>query len=101
MRKITSFYYLNYPDNLPEDRLDAYSEVYIEIGNENSTTNVFEETFAFHVYTQRRVNSLIEKNRFAMLKAAIVVDRFEDSVIEAAIDTILENIEEYGIKVGA
>ena len=43
MRKITSFYYLNYPDDLPGDPIDAYSEIYVEIGDEGSTTDHFED----------------------------------------------------------
>lgn len=101
MKKITSIYYLNYPDKLPDDPRDAYSELYVEIGNENSTINNFEATFAFHVYTKHRVNSLIGKGGYAVFKSAIVVDSFEDSIIEKAIENILEDIEEYGLKVGS
>ena len=100
MRKITSFYYLNYPDDLPGDPIDAYSEIYVEIGDEGSTTDHFEETFALHVYTERRVKALIEKNGHVVLKSAIVVDRFEDNIIKNALYAILEDIEEYATQIG-
>jgi hypothetical protein len=101
MRKITSFYYLNYPDNLPSDPLDAYSETYVEIGDKRSALNDFEETFSIHVYTVRRIDNLVTKDGYAVLQSAIIVDRFEDQIIENALNKILENIEDYGIKVGS
>jgi hypothetical protein len=101
MRKITSFYYLNYPDNSPNDPLDAYSETYVEIGDERSELNDFEETFSVHVYTVRSLDNLVTKDGYAALKSAIIVDRFEDQTIENVLNKILENIEDYGTKVGS
>jgi hypothetical protein len=44
---------------------------------------------------------LVTKDGYAVLKSAIIVDRFEDQIIENALNKILENIEDYGTKVGS
>lgn len=100
MRKITSFYYLHYPDNLPNDPLDAYSEVYVEVGGEDGTINNFDETFALYVYTPKSLKRHVEEKGYVILKSVIIVDRFDDESIEKALKEILENIEEFGVKIG-
>lgn len=102
MKKIVSFYYLNYPDTLPDDPSNAYSEVYAEIGDENATGNQFDATFSFNVCTiEYARNTIINgENKFLSLPSLIIVERFEDDIIEKAIESILDDIEEYGRKIG-
>jgi len=100
MRKITSFYYLNYPDNQPNDPLDAFSEVYVEIGDEKSTINNFDETYSLMVYTLNNLKKMIKNKSYLVLKSVIIVDRFDDKTIQRALESVVDNIEEYGIKIG-
>jgi hypothetical protein len=39
--KVTSFYYLEYPDVSPSDPENAFTEAYVEIGDESSRPNDF------------------------------------------------------------
>lgn len=102
MKKITSFYYLNYPDTLPDDPLNAYSEVYVEVGDESATINKFDETFSFNVCTIEFIRSALANgdSDFFIMPALIIVKSFEDGIIEKALESILDNIEEYGRKIG-
>ena len=49
--KITSFYYLQYPDALPLDPHVAESEVYVEIASEDGSIDHFDYTYALTVCT--------------------------------------------------
>ncbi|MGD8686505.1 MAG: hypothetical protein PVH15_07020 [Syntrophobacterales bacterium] len=102
MKKIVSFYYLNYPDRMPDDPHEAFSEVYVEVGDENSDLNHFEETYTFYVYTLGYIKQMIttDSRDFLVGRSVIIVDRFEDKTIERALEWILPNIEEYGQKKG-
>ena len=98
MKKITSFYYLNYPDQPPENPLDAYSEVYVEIGNEKSDINNFEKTYSLHVYTANYIKRLLHlsSNQFIYLHSGVIVEKFEDTTIREVLDTLLDKIDDFG-----
>ena len=98
MRRIASFYYLSYPDSMPDDPLRVHSEVYVEVGGEGADCEHFEETYAFHVYTRKCVNELLDKDGLLVSPSTIIVDRFDDTSIKCALESVLENIEDYGIK---
>lgn len=49
--KITSFYYLDYPDWNPEDFELAATLMYVERGEEGDDTNCILDTVVFQVYT--------------------------------------------------
>ena len=101
MRKITSFYYLNYPDSLPSDPINAFSEVYVEIGDEQSNIERFEATYSIFIYTIGYISYMIKQSGYGFLLAhtALIVDRFDDEIIETMLEKILPCIEEYGTRV--
>ena len=100
--KITSFYYLNYPDRMPENPRNAASEVYVEVGDSHATQNQFAFTYAFKVYTIDYIkNEIFRKGGpFLVDRSVIIVDRFDDKLIKTAIESVLSNIDYYGIKKG-
>ncbi len=95
MRKIINFYYLNYPDSMPSDPYNAFSEVYVEIGDDNSNVNSFDTTYSFMVYTIDYLKNLLSDTNFCVEKSTIIVDSFDDDTIKRAIQSILDNIENY------
>lgn len=97
MRKITSFYYLNYPDKMPEDPHNACSELYVEVGGQDSSINNFDQTYSFQVYTIGYLNDLIgSKNGFLVDRSVIIVEKFDDKLIEQALESIIFDIENFG-----
>ena len=97
-RKITSLYYLSYPNCSPANPLDAATEAYVEIGGPDSTSDHFEETFAFQIYTLGYLQRVIQREgrRFAVDRSVIIVDRLDDELIREAIESILDYIENLG-----
>ena len=96
--KITSFYYRAYPNCLPADPMDAESEVYVEVANEEGDTNRFDYTYALQICTTGFLKRHLETQPFYCGRALIVVERFDDSAIAEAIKSILPNIEKLAVK---
>lgn len=92
--KITSFYYLAYPDSLPSDGFVAASEVYLEVSETEGSLNVFDITYSIHVYTVGFLQQQVKEKSFFATRPAIVVDCFDDSSIKAALEAILPKINE-------
>jgi hypothetical protein len=99
-KKIVNFYYLKYPDDRPPNPDMAESEVYVEVGDRDTTQEHFDSTYAFHVYTVSYLSQLLRSpgKGFLIDRAVIVVERFEDALIRAAIESIIESIADYGIE---
>lgn len=100
MKKIVSYYYLSYPDDLPKDKLCAATEVYVEVGDQNATPAHFDSTFAFQIYTIGYIQEQLcaKKVSFLVDRSVIIVERFEDQIIRGALESILPVIEQYGIQ---
>lgn len=96
--KITSFYYLAYPDSSPPDELLAASEVYLEVSEAEASIDNFDFTYSIHVYTIGFIRQQLKEKPFFLCRSAIVVDRFEDSIIKAALESILPRIDEIAEK---
>lgn len=96
--KITAIYYLAYPDGPPPDLADAESEVRIEVGDENSSLNDFVSTYSLHVVTLGRLSQHMREDGWVCVQHALVVDRFDDQGILAAVESILPRIEELALK---
>jgi hypothetical protein len=100
MRRITSFYYLRYPDGNVEDPTCAASEVYVEVGGEEATAEQFEETFSLHVYTLGYLDRETRATGTSVVRAGLVVEHFDDRTIERALTTVIDRLEQVGVKVG-
>ncbi len=96
MRKITAFYYLQYPDILPSDPSYASTEMYVEIGDETSSESNFLSTYAFSVYTKAYLAGMLKEQEFIAARSVIIVSRLDDDCVKAALDSILDEIEQYG-----
>jgi hypothetical protein len=96
--KITSFYYLAYPDCSPVDPLVAVSEVYVEVANQDGSIDKFDFTYALTVCTVGFLERYLETHPYYSCRSIVVVERFDDNVIKSALEAILPNIEEFGIK---
>lgn len=92
--KITSFYYLAYPDSLPLDPFVAASEVYIEVSETEGSINDFDFSYSIHVYTVGFIQQQVKEKSFFCTRPAIVVDRFDDSSIKVALEAILPKIHQ-------
>ena len=95
--KITAFYYLQYPDCLPADPLLAVSEVYVEVA-ENGDIQNFGSTYALTICTVGFLKQHLETHPYFSSRSLIVVERFEDQVIRAALEAILPRIAEFATK---
>jgi hypothetical protein len=92
--RITSFYYLAYPDSLPLDPLVAANEVYLEVSEVEGSINDFDFTYSIHIYTVGFIQQQVKAKSFFCTRPAIVVDRFDDSSIKAALEAILPQMDE-------
>ena len=90
--KITSFYYLAYPDSLPVDESVATSEVYVEVAETEGSISAFDFTYSIYVHTVGYIQLQVKNKTFFCTRPAIVVDRFDDSSIKAALEAILPTI---------
>ena len=97
--KLSAFYYHEYPDgNVPDPEV-AYSGVTAEIGGENASLSEFDAAYFFHVATIGYLKSgkfQLGKD-FVALRSLIIVRRFEDAIIRAALESILDNMSSYGL----
>jgi hypothetical protein len=96
--KITSFYYLQYPNALPVDPLVAESEVYVEVGSEDGSTNHFDETYALTVCTIGFLRDHLRSHPYYARRSVIVVQRFADDVIAEALEKLLPDIDMFAVK---
>jgi hypothetical protein len=96
--KITSFYYLEYPDCLPDDPMLAASEVYIEVAMQDGSTDRFDFTYALTVCTVGFLKHYLGSHPYYSSRSLIVIDRFDDQSIKLALDAILPSIHELAIK---
>jgi len=104
--ELTRFYFMEYPDNLPEDPKVAYTEMRVEVTEKNKKlpadlppgVDYFDCCFAFKVYTL----GYIQENFFELGKpfifdrSVIIVREFKEEIIKQAIKVILPNIAYYG-----
>jgi hypothetical protein len=102
MKKIVAFYYLSYPDDMPADPENAYSEVYVEVGGPGATVDSFDETYSFHVYTPQYIANAVRRGHAGFLaqRSVIIVQRFDNATVRGALEALLPSIEEYGTRVG-
>lgn len=96
--KITAFYYLAYPDCLPDDPLVAGTEVRVEVALDKGDVDNFDYTYSFMICTPRWLEQYLKTNPFFVERSVIVVERFTDAVIEGALEEILPNIDSWGTK---
>lgn len=59
--KITSVYYLQYPDNSPSDPQDADSEVRVEVGQGDASIDHFDCCYSLRVLTLKRLTTLLRQ----------------------------------------
>ena len=96
--KITSFYYLRYPDTLPVDPLVAESEVYVEVASEEGSTNQFDDTYALRVCTVGFLKEHLRSHPYYAGRSAVVAERFAYDVIAKALETLLPVIDTFAIR---
>jgi hypothetical protein len=96
--RITSYYYLAYPDCSPTDPLVAESEVYVEISTDDGTIESFDYTYAFNVCTIGFLRRHLETHPFYNRPALIVVERFDDTLIAHALEALLPDIDAFGVR---
>jgi hypothetical protein len=97
--KITAFYYLAYPDTVPEDEYEAGSETYVEIGQEGSRHADFLITVSVFVCTPKYIYSLLSnlESGSIYLRNVIIVGRFNDEIIRAALNAHFEDLKKEGM----
>jgi len=96
-RYIKSIFCIDYPGpgELPPDPYNAYGDVRVDIGYENE---VGVSNYAFDVYTPTKLDSSIKGRDQKCLfgRHMLIVEKFDYDIIEKAIETIIDEIEEYG-----
>ena len=95
---INSFYYLAYPDSDPADELIASSEVYVEVSGTGGSTESFDDTYSLFVHTVGYIQLIIAKNKYFAMSRSLVVERFNDAAVRAALEAILPSIDSIAIK---
>jgi hypothetical protein len=102
MVKISALYFLNYPDRLPENPDIASSEMRVEVGAGNPTVAAFDQCHAFTVYTLGFLEKELQtgKKPYLIDNSVIIVTRFDVAVIRQAVESILNDIDRYGVKIG-
>jgi hypothetical protein len=96
--KITSFYYLRYPDTLPVDPLIAESEVYVEVASEDGNTDQFDFTYTLTVCTIGFLKEHLRSYPYYAGQSVIVVERFADDPIAEALEKLLPDIEMFAVR---
>lgn len=91
--KITTFYYLSYPNSEPADELVASSEVYVEVSATGGDNRSFDDTYALFVHTVGYIQSRVDKFQHFTTCPALIVERFNDVSIRAALEAILPGID--------
>jgi hypothetical protein len=81
-----------YPDDLPKDTSLATGEVYVEIGEENSTSQNFQGTYSVTICTSRFILQELERHSYFHRTRPIVVDQFEDKLVKTVLELILSSI---------
>jgi len=95
--KVTAFYYLDYPDCSPVDPRYAATTMYVEVGQENSTTNDFSETYKFQVYTVNYVaDQFFKKNLPLLERSVLVVAELDDLLILELLSSHVDNLAKLG-----
>lgn len=98
--KISALYFLNYPNKLPENPAIACSELRVEVGESNPTIEAFDHTYAFTVYTVGYLENAFRSERkpYIIDQAAIIVPTFDVAIIKKAVESILDKLDEYGVR---
>jgi len=96
--KITAFYYLQYPDSLPVDPSVAASEVYVEIASDDGDIAHFDQTYSLTVCTMDYIRQYLNSHCSFAGRSVVVVKRFDDDTIRAALESVLPQIETIGLK---
>jgi hypothetical protein len=102
MIKISALYFLSYPDRLPENPDIASSEMRVEVGEGNPTIEAFDQCYAFTVYTLGFLEKELQtgKKPYVIDNSVIIVPRFDVAVIRQAVESILDDLDHYGEKIG-
>jgi hypothetical protein len=96
--KITSFYYLAYPDCSPPDPMMAASEVYVEVAIQDGSMDCFDFTYSLTICTIGFLKHYLEANPYYAARSLVIVKRFDDQVITEALESILPYMEELAAK---
>ncbi len=75
--------------------------MYVEVGDENSSQDNFLNTYAFSVYTKAYLADILKEQEFVVASSVLIVNRLDDDCVKAALQTILDRIEQYGREVMA
>ena len=89
---VSAFYYLNYPDDTPDDPTDAATEMYVEVGDASSSLTNFDHTLRFNVYTINYLQREFASSCLPLLsKSMIIVPTIEDKWM---LQFLNENLDE-------
>jgi len=96
--KITSFYYLAYPDTSPPDPNVAMSEVYLEVSRNDGDLDHFDDTYAITVCTIGYLQKYLQSYTYYANQSLIVVATFDDDTIKNVLEALLPQIDNIAIK---
>jgi|SRR3989338_3352331 len=96
-RYIDGVYCIDYPGpgELPTDPYNAYGDVRVDIGYEGEKGL---SNYAFDVYTLQQLTDDIKSGdaKYLFGRHLLIVEKFDYDLIEKAIESIIDKIEEYG-----
>jgi len=96
--KITSFYYLAYPDCSPPDPMMASSEIYVEVAVQEGSLDSFDFTYALTISTVGFLKQYLETHPYYVSRSLIVVEHFDDKVIKETLEALLPSIQDFAIR---
>ncbi len=95
---LSAFYYLSYPDSNPLDALVASSEVYVEVSEGEGDVNQFDDTYSIFVHTVGYLRTKVAAGDYYLTGPALIVERFDDASIKAALTALLPQIARIAVK---
>jgi hypothetical protein len=94
--KVTAFYYLDYPDECPIDPVCAATEMYVEVGGEESTTDEFWCTYSFYVITYEFLErEFIQRGRPLIGRSVMIVPTLEDQWMARFLNEHVDRLNEW------
>lgn len=94
--KITAFYYLEYPDQLPEDVTFAATEMRVEVGDAGDSIHSFKATYAFQVYTFRYIEAMFIARRTPLAGSSVmIVPELSDEWMKKFLQDNIENFDDW------
>jgi hypothetical protein len=100
IKKITAIVFFDLEDGKAKDPSCAGTRMEVEVGGPTSTINQFESSYFFYIATPQYLQRVLSARPegFCVIRPLIVVERLDSESAERALNSILDRIDEFGLK---